>query len=384
MFTLLYVNLRAQGVAVGLGEWLAFLRGVERGLAVDLDSLYQLGRTVLVHSVARYDAYDQAFSATFAGVELPPQLSEALQSWLQEARETLGERVQIDLDPEALRKQFLERLAEQKERHDGGNRWIGTGGTSAFGNSGRSEGGVQAGGGGGRSAVMVAGERRWASYREDHTLDLRDFQVALRALRSLAREGQMELDLDETIDRTCENAGDIELAFERTRKNRVHLVLVMDTGGSMSPHTRLCEQLFTAATAMKGFKSFETWYFHNAPYGYLYKDFSSLRRTAIDEVMRGWGPNHRLLFVGDASMAPYELFTPFGGDPWRGRGGAVWSGLEWLTAMRGRCPGSAWLNPDPVRWWDHPTVRAIGGVFPMFPLTLAGLKDCVRSLRMVP
>lgn len=380
MFQLLLFNLRAQGNKVGLGEWLAFLDGVERGLATDLDSLYHFGRAVLVHSESGYDPYDVAFQATFAGVELPPQVNQQLQDWLRDAREAMGERVATELSPEQLRAIFLERLKEQKERHDGGSRWIGTGGTSPFGNSGAAEGGVQAGGGGGRSAVLVAGDRRWANYRTDKTLDHRDFQVALRALRNLAREGAMELDLDQTIDRTCQNAGEIELAYDRERQNRVHLVLVMDTGGSMSPHTRLVEQLFTAAQEMKGFKTFQALYFHNAPYGFLFEDYDTYKRRPIDEIMRDWTPQHRLLFVGDASMAPYELFTPFGFDPWRTNGGHL-SGLDWLQFMRRRCPASAWVNPDPQRWWDHPTVRAIGGVFPMFPLTMEGLRDAVRSLR---
>ncbi len=210
MFQLLFVNLRAQGVKVGLGEWLAFLEGLRQGLVVDLESLYGFGRAMLCTSEAQFDAWDIAFQATFDGVELPPQISAAMAEWLAEAEAAVGPKVPIDMTPEELLEEFRKRLAEQKERHDGGNRWIGTGGRSPFGNSGQSQGGIRVGGkGGGRSAIQVAGDRAWADYRVDTTLQIRDFQLALRALRNLVREGRVELSLDGTIDRTAKNAGEI-------------------------------------------------------------------------------------------------------------------------------------------------------------------------------
>jgi uncharacterized protein len=382
VFQLLLFNLRAQGVRVGMGEWLAFLDGLGQGLVNDLHGLYGYGRAVLIHSETAYDAWDLAFRATFEGVELPPALSEALQAWLRDARPAPeGDLAPVDLSPEELRALFLRRLQEQTERHDGGNRWIGTGGTSPFGHGGKAERGIRVGGGGGnRSAVQVAGERQWADYRVDRRLDQRDFQVALRALRSLAPEGPETIDLDGSIDATAQNGGDIDLVFSRERKNRVHLVLLLDTGGSMEPHARLVSSLFAAASEAKGFKSLQTWQFHNAPYGWLYKSYARYERAPIPEVLRAWTPDHRLVFVGDASMAPYELFTPFKSGPWLSDKGGH-AGLDWLQMIRQRCPASVWLNPDPERFWDHPTVRAIGGTFPMFPLTLQGLRDAVRRLR---
>lgn len=380
MFDLLLFNLRAQGLKVGLGEWLAFLQGVERGLVVDLDGLYGFGRAVLMPSEAAFDAWDVAFHATFAGVELPEPLSKALQDWLREARGAEGERVPIDLSPEQLREEFMKRLREQKERHDGGSRWIGTGGTSPFGNNGRAQGGVAVGGegGGGRSGVRMAEERRWLGYRTDRTLEMRDLQAALKALRSLAKEGPETLHLDRTISRTADNAGEIELVYDHEKKNRVHLVLIMDTGGSMDPHTRLVERLFTAAKEAKGFKSFQAWYFHNVPTGWLYRDYVAWDRQPIEEVLSEWTPLHRLVFVGDASMATWELT---GASP-RRWGEPGLSGLDWLQRIRARCPASVWLNPDPPRYWQHPTVEAIGAVFPMFSLSLDGLRDAVRKLRV--
>ncbi len=391
MFDLLLFNLRARGVAVGLSEWLAFLDGLDRGLVGDLDGLYRFGRALLVHHEGHYDAWDVAFRATFEGVELEPELSEQLQRWLEEARDLVGPRPGgeegIDLDPEALREAFRERLREQAERHDGGSRWIGTGGRSPFGQGGRAAGGIRVGRGGGRSAIAVAGERRWRDYRRDRRLELRDFQVALRALRSLAREGPPELDLDATVRRTADNAGEVELVERPGRRNRVHLVLLLDTGGSMDPHARLVERLFTAASELEGFRSFQAWSFHNAPYGWLYRSYASRERRPIPELLREWTPAHRVLWVGDASMAPYELFHPGGGfwaSRWDdGEAGAM-SGLDWLRLVRRRCPASAWLNPDPERYWQHPTVRAIAAVYPMFPLTLDGLRSAVRVLRGQP
>lgn len=381
MFVLLLMNLRSQGVGVGVGEWLRFLEGVERGLVTELDGLYRFGRAVLCHSEAHYDAYDLAFQATFEGVELPPKLSDELLRWLEDAKEATGERAHIDMSDEELLEEFRKRLEEQKERHDGGNRWIGTGGRSPFGQQGAADKGVRVGDqGGGRSAIRVAGERRWRDYRTDTRLEVRDFKVALRALRNLVKEGEFALELDRTIRKTAENAGDIDLVFERERRNRTHLVLIMDTGGSMDPHTRMVERLFTASKELKGFKSFTSLFFHNAPYGYLYSNWSTWERAPIPDLMADWTPKHRLIWVGDAAMAPYELFSD-GGFGYSRRRGPAMSGLDWLQHITQRCPNSIWLNPDAPRWWRHPTVRAIGNVVPMYPLTVSGLRDGVRKLR---
>jgi len=380
VFDTLLFNLRTQGLAVGVSEWLRFVDGLKRGLATDLDQVYSLGRCVLVHSEADYDSYDLAFAATFEGVTLDPKYSEALELWLQdpkafdEAREAgLHNFENLDQLMEALRKI----LEEQNERHDGGNRWVGTGGTSPWGHSGKANTGVRIGGeGGGRSAVRVAGERRWRNYRTDISLDVRDFKVALRTLRHLIREGREVLDLDETIDQTSKNAGEIELVYQKERANRVRLVLLMDAGGSMSPHTALVSRLFSAATETKIFKSFEHYYFHNCVYQWLYRDFQNYDRVATAEVLKNLTHEHRLIFVGDASMATWELMSPgyaLAQDRRRG--------IDWVHAFAKKCPGSIWLNPDPERFWNHPTVRAIGDAFEMYPLTLDGLRKGIQHLR---
>lgn len=384
MFSLLFFNLRSQGVKVGLNEWLTFLRGIRQGLVVDLEGLYGFGRAVVCTTESQYDAWDVAFHATFSGVELPPKVSDAMLSWLAEAEQVVGERHAIDMTPDELREAFMERLREQKERHDGGNHWVGTRGRSPFGNSGLADQGIRVGGnGGGRSAMQVAGERRWLDYRVDTTLQMRDFQVALRALRNLARDGMLELDMDGTIDKTARNDGDIELDWRRQRVNKVHLVLLMDTGGSMRPHTQLVERLLSAASEMKGFKSFTSYQFHNVPYGWLYKDYASNERASIPDVLRDLTPNHRLVWVGDASMAPWELFTRASGRYFLNdeRSQVGMSGMDWLQMVQRRCPRSVWLNPDSPNYWDHPTVSAIGGLIPMYPLTVSGLRDAVKHLK---
>ncbi len=379
MFTNLLYACREAGLVVGAGEWLGFIEAVERGVIASFDDLYRVGRALLCRSEGEYDAWDQAFAATFEGLDLPADLREGLEAWVARvADRPEGPWVDAGFEsPDALWEAFLDRLRRQDGEHHGGPHWIGTGGTSPFGHSGRGAQGIRVGGsGGGRQAVAVAMERRWASYRTDRTLDIRDLRVALRALRSLAREGEWELDLDATIDRTCRNAGEIELVERRARQNRVHLVLLMDAGGSMAPHYDKVSRLFSAASRVRGFKSFEAWHFHNAVYGWLYEDYDQVERTRTASVLDRLTPRHRLVFVGDASMAPYELFHPLG---WPSE--EALSGLEWFRRFRRRCPGSVWLNPDPPRYWNHPTVRAIGQVFPMFELTLDGIRQAVATLR---
>jgi uncharacterized protein len=380
MFDLLLLNLKSQGLRVGMSEWLTFLSGIEKGLVVDLEGLYGFGRAVLCTSESWYDAWDLAFTATFQGVELPPVLKDELLAWLADAKVPSEGRTPVDMDLDEMRRRFLERLREQKERHDGGSKWIGTKGKSPFGSGGVAETGIRVGPGGGRSAVEVAGDRAWKNYRTDERLETRDLRVALKALRNLAREGRPELDVKRTIRRTADNAGDIDLVFRPGKRNRVHLVLLMDSGGSMEPHTRLVEQLFTAAKEAKGFKSFQALSFHNVPYGWLYRDYESYDRVRVEELLREWTPSHRLVWVGDASMAPWELFSA-GYHDWTGKGGATASGLDWLKRIHEHCPASVWLNPDPERFWVHSTVSAVQAVFPMFPLTLGGLRDAVRKLK---
>lgn len=375
LLTLLF-NLRSQGLGVGVGEWLAFLRGLEAGLVEDLDGLYYLARAVLVHSEAHYDAFDLAFAATFRDVELPPKLKDALWAWLQEAKQGGNAEKPPGFESlEEMLKELQKRLAEQKERHDKGSYWVGTGGTSPFGHSGKNDQGIRIGGESqGRGAVRVAEERRWGAYRTDMTLSVRDFKVALGLLRNLAREGREELHVDDTIAKTARQGGEIELAYAKERVNRVRLLLLMDVGGSMEPHAAVVSRLFTAASEMKIFKTFDALYFHNAPYRWLYRSYTTCERQLTADVLRDLTPQHRVVFVGDASMAPWELFN-------NGYGDTGPSGLDWIQRFARKAPASVWLNPDPPKYWDHPTVRAIGNAVPMFQLSVEGLRGAIRKLR---
>ena len=384
MFTDFLFSLRRRGVPVGTQEWLAFHQALSEGLIEDADQLYGLGRAILIHREGHYDAYDLSFLEVFHDVETA-ELSDALKSWLENP-------VPIpDLSPEAferltgmsldeLHRRFEELLRKQKERHDGGNTWIGTGGTSPFGHSGRSRGGVRVGGPrGGRSAMQVAGERRFRNYRTDVTIDVRQFKVALRALRHLGKEGPEQLDLDHTIDATSKAGGEIDLRFERERRNTVRMALLMDAGGSMDPYARLVDRLFSAASEIGHWRSFDHYFFHNCVYSRLYTNIERLRSVETEELFRKHSPDTKFVFVGDACMAPWEL-TAAGGAL------SMWdrnriSGLEWLQRFRRTWKDCIWLNPEPERYWRHETIAAIGRVIPMFPLSLDGLKEATRHLR---
>lgn len=372
--------LRACGLKVGATEWLSFLKALRVGVIASTSELYALGRAVLCRSEGDYDAYDMAFSAAFHGAEIPEDYFEKLRDWLEhEANPFDPDRPwsQEDRDLEELWRDFLKTLAEQQERHDGGGKWIGTGGTSPFGHSGYASQGIRVGGtGGGRRALAVAGQRRWRGYRHDRQYGVRDFQVALRALRDLGRDGRLELDLEESVRETGKNGGEIELVNRRARQNRVHLLLLLDSGGSMAPHASRVAQLFSAAARLGSVRSLKAYAFHNCIYDALWDELGDEGRVSTEQVLQSITPHHRVLFVGDACMAPYELVSPRGWPPEQ----AV-VGLDQLRRFRRRAPGSVWLNPEPRVYWSHPTIRTIGSIFPMEELTLEGLRAAVQALR---
>ncbi|MEE2751809.1 MAG: VWA domain-containing protein [Myxococcota bacterium] len=376
MFESLMFQMRGQGLKVGLGEWLAFQRGLEKGLAGTTNELYGLGRSLLVHSEAHFDQYDRAFHAALAGIELDPVLSADLAKWLEDPRlleemERIGAHGLKNLSD--LMEAFRKTMEEQAERHEGGNRWVGTGGTSPYGSGGRAEHGLALGQTRNRTGIRLPDVGRWESYRTDRALQVRDWKVALRALRFLERDGEEELDIDGTIAATARNGGDVEIVERRSRANRVRLTLLLDSGGSMAPFARDLDRLFTAAQEVQTFRSLETWHFHNCVYRYLVKDYDEWDRVPTERVLGKLGPEHRLLFVGDACMAPWELFSSYGSD--------TPSGLDWLGRFVRSCPATVWLNPMSINEWNHPTVRAVGELMPMYPLTLDGLRDAIRFLR---
>jgi uncharacterized protein len=381
------LELRRQKVPVGLQEWMTLMEALNKGLhRSSLTVFYNLARSILVHTEAHFDAFDQAFASHFRGIEADAlQIAEELAAWLSDPvlRRQLSEEELAALEAlglDELRRLFEQRLREQKERHDGGNRWIGTGGTSPFGQGGHHPTGIRVGGqGGGRSAAQVAAERRYRAYRSDVVLDVRQIQVALRKLRDLRRVGRPdELDLDSTIDRTCRNAGELELVWRASRRNRVKVLLMMDVGGSMDPHAELVSRLFSAALAAKHFRELHSFYFHNCIYDKVYKGAWFQDPVPLADLLRTYGPEYKLILVGDAMMHPMELLDPGGAlDYWHRN---TLPGIEWLRKLAVHFERTAWLNPEPRDFWNHITVQNIRRLFSMFPLTLEGLDQSVTAL----
>jgi uncharacterized protein len=379
-------ELRSRKLPVSTHEWMALMEGMALGLhESSLDGFYQLCRTLCVKDIALYDAYDEAFLAYFKDVHVDAlRLTEQLAAWLANphALDNLTEeqrKALQALDIEKLRQLFEQRLKEQKGRHDGGNRWIGTGGTSPFGTGGKNPNAMRAGGGGGRSAMQVADERRFREYRRDVVLDVRQIDVALRGLRRLGREGaEDELDLDETIDQTCKNAGEIEVVFRPPRRNRVKVVLMMDVGGSMDPHSELMSRMFTAASRSGRFAKFRSYYSHNCVYNSVYEDAAFRKPVQVADLLATSDRDEKLVIVGDALMHPAELLDPGGASFLYSQNRA--SGHEWLRRLAAHFRSAAWLNPEPERFWSGTTIEVIASVFAMWPLTLDGLGHAVRYL----
>jgi len=390
MFLTLFHSLRALRVPVSLTEWMTLLEGLAKGLhAHNLDDFYYLARSVLVKDVAYYDAFDQAFAYSFKDAPLPDDLAtrEKILEWLRHplmqnrlSPEEIAGMQSLGLNE--LLRELENRLREQDGMHNGGKKWIGTGGTSPFGMNGSHPSGISfaAEAGGGRAALQ-AFARRYRNLRSDLTIDVRQISVALKRLRDLKESGSEEvLDLDASIDKTCRNAGEIDLVFSRERENNVRLLLIMDSGGSMEPFRALSERLFSAANKLNHFKDFRAYYIHNCIYDKLYTDLETDEFVITAEVLREYGKKYRLIIVGDAAMSPYELLYHGGSLDYRSDGSET-SGIEWLRQAAEAFPQRAWLNPLPENSWPHyETVPVVHGLFPMFPLTLEGLTRAVRHL----
>jgi uncharacterized protein with von Willebrand factor type A (vWA) domain len=389
MFIPFLYELRSRKVPVGTQEAVALAGALSSGLHdSSLEGFYYVARSLLIHDEKHLDAFDEAFGKTFEGIEGKAlEITEQLLEWVKEAAQrgpdlTPEERALLEqFDREEFEKMFQQRLQEQRERHDRGNRWIGTAGTSPFGNSGRANRpGFRVGGGGGmRSAVNVAGQRNFREYRDDLVLDVRQLQLALRKLRAFTREGQPdELDLDGTIDKTARNLGDLEVVTRPPRKSNTRVILLMDVGGSMDPYAHLVSRLFTAAKKATHFKELRTYYFHNCVYGRVYKNARLSEPVKLSQLFAETDRKYKLIMVGDALMAPWELMSVSG---WQEDEGV--EGVMWMMRLREHYPSSAWLNPEqPSGWWQS-TIDVLRRIFPMYPLTLEGLGDAVHQLTKV-
>lgn len=392
MLTGFFYTLRDAGVPVALNEWLQLMRALREGVAgTSVEEFHSLGRTVLVKDERYYDRYDRAFGSYFKGVE---DLFAALDStripadWLEkqaELRLTDEERAELQKmgGLEQLLEKLRERLRDQKERHQGGDKMVGTGGRSPFGAHGDHPEGVRIGQAEGRrrSAVKVWDRREYRNLDDQVELGTRNIKVALRRLRKFAREGaEDQLDLDGTISATARNAGWLDLKLQAERRNAVKILLFLDVGGSMDPHVKLCEELFSAARAE--FKHLEHFYFHNFTYERLWKDNRRRHAEVIptDQVLRTYGHDYRAIFLGDATMGPYEVLYEGGSvEHWNPEPGATW-----FKRLATAFPRFVWMNPEPPERWDYtPSVKLVRDLAEgrMFPLTLRGLDEAIRTLQ---
>lgn len=382
-----FFTLKDAKIPVSIKEFLTLLEAMEKGLIqMSMDDFYYLARLTMVKDEAHYDKFDQAFGLYFKGVhaifekhpEIPMEwLAQRMQRELTEEQRAAIEKFGYD----KLMDRLQELLKEQKERHEGGSKWIGTGGTSPFGNGGTNPEGVRIGGkGGNRTAVKVWEARAFRDYDGERELGTRNIKVALRRLRKFARLGaEDELALDATIQATANNAGYLDIKMRPERKNNIKVLMLMDVGGTMDDHIARTEELFSAAKTE--FKNMEFFYFHNCVYDYLWKN--NRRRHAEKfptwDVLRKYTPDTKLIFVGDATMSPYEILQPGGSVEYNNEE----AGAAWLQRFTHSFPKFIWLNPEPEALWQYrQSISVIRQLMNnrMFPVTIEGLERGMRLL----
>ena len=392
MFQPFFQNLRDAGLPVSLREYLTFLEGMGRNLVTyDVEGFYYLARAAMVKDERMIDRFDRAFAASFEGLESisVDQVMEAVdlpQEWLEKmAEKHLSDEERAEIEAlggfDKLMETLKERLKEQQGRHQGGNKWIGTAGTSPFGAYGYNPEGVRIGQNESRHrrAVKVWDKREFRNFDDSVELGTRNIKVALKRLRNWAREGaEDELDLNGTIRATAEH-GYLDVKMRPERHNAVKVLLFLDVGGSMDPHIKVVEELFSAARTE--FKHLEYYYFHNCLYEGVWRDNHRRwsEQTPTDEVLRTYGPDYKCIFVGDASMSPYEIAYPGGANEhWNAEAGQVW-----LQRARAQWPNHLWINPVPEKYWGYTqSIQMISQIFEdqMVPMTLAGIETGMRNL----
>jgi uncharacterized protein with von Willebrand factor type A (vWA) domain len=382
-----FFTLKDAKIPVSIKEFMVLLEAMRENVSdPTLDDFYYLSRLTLVKDEAHYDKFDKAFGLYFKGIETVFEKNADIPlDWLVK-------RMQRELSPEELQKlekfgydklmdRLKELLNEQKERHEGGNKWIGTGGTSPFGNGGQNPEGIRIGGkGGNRTAVKVWDARAYRDYDSERELGTRNIKVALRRLRKFAREGaEEELALDDTIRATANNAGYLDIKMQPERKNNIKVLMLLDVGGTMDDHIQRTEELFSASKTE--FKNMEFYYFHNCVYDHLWKNNRRrhAERFATWDVLRKYTPDTKLIFVGDATMSPYEILQPGGSVEYNNEE----AGAEWLQRFTNMFPKFIWLNPEPEGLWQYRQSIAIIRQLMnnrMFPLTIEGLERAMRLL----
>ncbi len=382
-----FATLRAARLPVSPKEFLTLLEALRAGvIGPSVDDFYVLARTVLVKDEALYDRFDRAFAAYVKGADLQLELARSLpEDWLKQ-------QLKLELSPEQraalealgwdeLMDTLKKRLEEQQERHEGGSRWIGTGGTSPFGNGGVNPAGVRIGkGGGNKTAVKVWEQRGYRDYDDSKELGTRNIKVALRRLRRFAREGaEDELALDDTIQATAANAGLLDIKMRPERHNKVKVLLLMDVGGTMDEHIHRVEELFSAVKSE--FKHLEFFYFHNCVYDHVWKNNRRRHseKTSTYDLIHKYNRDYKLIFVGDATMSPYEILQPGGSVEYMNEE----AGSVWLDRLTHAFPKHVWINPEPQGVWAYrQSIDLIQRLMhqQMHPLTLAGLEAAMRHL----
>ncbi len=397
-----FYTLRSAKLPVSVKEYLTLLEALKKGVVgpntaqssdesessgYKIDDFYYLSRTTLVKDEKHYDKFDRAFASYFKGVEMVADFTKEIPlDWLRK-------NLELNLSPEELAKiqkmgwdELMEtlkkRFEEQKERHEGGSKWIGTGGTSPFGAYGQNPQGIRIGQDKGRnkSAVKVWDQRAYKDYDDSQELGTRNIKVALRRLRKFAREGhEEELDLDDTIKSTAANAGYLDIKMIPERHNNVKVLLLMDVGGTMDEHIARVEELFSATKTE--FKHLEFYYFHNCVYDFMWKNNRRrfAEKFATWDIIRKYNKDYKLIFVGDATMSPYEILQPGGSVEYNNEE----AGVEWLQRLTKAFPKFAWINPEPQGVWQYrQSISVIQQIVSqrMFPLTLRGLEEAMRLL----
>jgi uncharacterized protein len=384
-----FFQLRDAKIPVTVREYLTLLEGMKaQFMTPSLDNFYHLSRLTLVKDERFFDRFDQVFGSYFKGLEKNMDLFAQLpKDWLEKRfnREfTPEEMAAIEAmgGLDKLMERLKELLKEQKERHEGGSKWIGSGGTSPFGNNGYNPEGVRIGQDESRNrrAVKVWDQRLYQDYDDELEIGTRNIKIALRRLRRFAREGaQEELDLDNTIESTARNAGWLDLKMRPERHNSVKVLMLLDVGGSMDDHIRRTEELFSAAKSE--FKHLEFYYFHNCVYDFLWKKNHRRHseRFQTTDILRTYNSDYRLIFVGDATMSPYEILQPGGSVEYNNKE----AGAVWLRRFLDRFPKAVWLNPEPEGLWQYrQSVEIIQNIMEhrMHPLTVGGLETAMRYL----
>ena len=382
-----FYTLKDAKIPVSIKEFLTLLEALDKGLiSMSMDDFYFLSRTIMVKDEAHYDKFDKAFGLYFKGIEtIFEKNPEIPLEWLAKRMEReLTDEQKAALEKfgyDKLMDRLQELLKEQKERHEGGNKWIGTGGTSPFGNGGQNPEGIRIGGkGGNRTAVKIWEARAFRDYDDERELGTRNIKIALRRLRKFARHGaEDELALDATIKATANNAGYLDIKMQPERKNNIKVLMLLDVGGTMDDHIARTEELFSAAKTE--FKNMEFFYFHNCVYDHLWKN--NRRRHAEKfptwDVLRKYTPDTKVIFVGDATMSPYEILQAGGSVEYNNEE----AGAAWLQRFTSAFPKFIWLNPEPEGLWQYrQSVSIIKQIMNnrMFPVTIEGLERGMRLL----